>query len=150
MQIQLYQLYLDGRSRSSCFRASKGVMRLFRLISELKLATSYEVQRTKPSEMALNTHLTDRCRKRCSFQGIYESNLNLDSTKCLRPPKDISMQRSALELNYARGGKGNCCEKASTDKNAYQAKSKLQIDRNIPHVMCNSFNGLARIDELRQ
>ena len=32
--------------------ASKGFMRPFRLISELKLATSYEVQRTQPSEMS--------------------------------------------------------------------------------------------------
>ena len=119
MQIQLYQLYLNERTRSRSFGASNGVMRLFRLILELKLATSYEVQRTKPSEMALNTHLTDRFRKRCSFLDIYESNPKLDSTKCPRPPKDILKQRSALELNYARGGKGNYCEYVSTAKKAY-------------------------------
>ena len=122
MQIQLYQLYLDERTRSSNFGASKGVRRLFRLISELILATLQEVWCTQPSEMVLNTHLTDRCRKRCSSQGIYESNPNLDSTKFTRPPNDILKQRSALELNYARGGKDNYSDYASTAKKAYHIK----------------------------
>ena len=52
MKILFYQLYLDEWTRLSSFGASKGFMRPFILISELKLATSYEVQRTQPSEMS--------------------------------------------------------------------------------------------------